>query len=93
MALGISGSDRSSQMIGSDVAIAYMDGLLGTTADYNISGQFPVSNSLLIKIRNDYNFIEVSAASIWRKFRILLLPFKRTYNPITLKLLKILNKN
>lgn len=44
MAFGISGSETSSQMIGSDLAIAYMDGLLGTTADYNISGKFPVSN-------------------------------------------------
>ncbi|KFM69991.1 Protein Skeletor, isoforms B/C, partial [Stegodyphus mimosarum] len=33
-------------MIGSDVAVAYMDGLLGITADYNISGKFPCSNVL-----------------------------------------------
>ncbi|XP_054710992.1 protein Skeletor, isoforms B/C-like [Uloborus diversus] len=46
MALGISGSETSSQMIGADVAISYMDGLLGTTADYNISGKFPCSNVL-----------------------------------------------
>lgn len=46
MALGISGSDTKSQMIGSDVAVSYMDGLLGTTADYNISGKFPCSNVL-----------------------------------------------
>ncbi|XP_042900194.1 protein Skeletor, isoforms B/C [Parasteatoda tepidariorum] len=46
MALGISGSENSSQMIGSDVAVCYMDGLLGTAADYNISGKFPCSNVL-----------------------------------------------
>ncbi|GFU22530.1 hypothetical protein NPIL_175341 [Nephila pilipes] len=46
MALGISGSETSSQMVGADVAVAYMDGLLGTTADYNISGKFPCTNVL-----------------------------------------------
>ncbi|KAF8786535.1 Protein Skeletor like protein [Argiope bruennichi] len=46
MALGISGSETSSQMEGADVVVAYMDGLLGVTADYNISGKFPCTNVL-----------------------------------------------
>ncbi|KAG8187273.1 hypothetical protein JTE90_019162 [Oedothorax gibbosus] len=46
MAVGISGSPTSSQMVGSDVAISYMDGLLGTVADYNVSGKYPCTNVL-----------------------------------------------
>lgn len=42
MAFGISGSDNSSKMIGSDVALAYMETHLGFTRDYNITGAFPV---------------------------------------------------
>ena len=40
---GISGSDNSSQMIGSDVAISYIDRHLGYTFDYNITDRHPVS--------------------------------------------------
>nr|XP_046920523.1 protein Skeletor, isoforms B/C-like [Dermatophagoides farinae] len=46
MAFGISGSNNSSRMIGSDVAIAYMETHLGFTRDYNITGTFPCTNIL-----------------------------------------------
>lgn len=46
MALGISGSPTRSQMMDSDVAISYMNGLLGITADYNITGRYPCTNVL-----------------------------------------------
>nr|XP_027204866.1 protein Skeletor, isoforms B/C-like [Dermatophagoides pteronyssinus] len=46
MAFGISGSDNSSRMIGSDIAIAYMETHLGFTRDYNITGAFPCTNVL-----------------------------------------------
>lgn len=42
MAFGFSGSDNSSQMMGSDVSINYLETHLGYTKDYNISGPFPV---------------------------------------------------
>lgn len=38
---GISGSDNSSQMIGSDVSISYLEGHLGFTYDYNITDRHP----------------------------------------------------
>ncbi|CAG2120853.1 unnamed protein product, partial [Medioppia subpectinata] len=44
IAFGLSGSKNSSQMIGSDVAVSYLDGHLGYTNDYNISGKFPCTN-------------------------------------------------
>lgn len=43
MAFGISGSEERSQMIGADVAIAYVDGYRGFAADYNITALAPVS--------------------------------------------------
>lgn len=43
MSFGLSGSKTSSSMIGSDVAISYMDGHIGFTHDYNITDKFPVS--------------------------------------------------
>lgn len=46
-ALGISGAENRSQMIGSDVAISYLDGHLGFTYDYNISAKYPVSVPLV----------------------------------------------
>ncbi len=42
IAFGISGSKNSSQMIGSDIALSYLDQHLGVTQDYNITGKFPV---------------------------------------------------
>lgn len=42
IAFGISGSKNSSQMIGSDIALSYLDAHLGYTHDYNITGKFPV---------------------------------------------------
>ncbi|XP_016979035.2 protein Skeletor, isoforms B/C [Drosophila rhopaloa] len=41
MSFGISGSDVSSQMIGSDVVVAYMDEIRGYTVDYNITSLAP----------------------------------------------------
>lgn len=38
---GISGSDNSSQMVGADVAISYLDGHVGYTIDYNITDKHP----------------------------------------------------
>lgn len=43
MSFGISGSDTSSQMLGSDVAVAYIDGFRGYSVDYDISSLAPVS--------------------------------------------------
>ncbi|GAB6018408.1 hypothetical protein CHUAL_000123 [Chamberlinius hualienensis] len=37
MAFGISGSENSTTMIGADVVITYMDGLLGHVVDYNMT--------------------------------------------------------
>ncbi|KAH8276860.1 hypothetical protein KR026_001943, partial [Drosophila bipectinata] len=41
MSFGISGSDTSSQMIGSDVVVAYIDEIRGYTIDYNITSLAP----------------------------------------------------
>lgn len=38
---GISGSDNSSQMIGSDVSISYLESHVGYTIDYNITDKHP----------------------------------------------------
>lgn len=43
MSFGISGSEERSQMLGSDVAVAYMVGYSGYALDYNISALTPVS--------------------------------------------------
>lgn len=43
MAFGLSGSDQKSQMLGSDVAIAYIDGYRGFATDYNVTALTPVS--------------------------------------------------
>lgn len=53
MSFGLSGSDTASQMLGSDVAVAYIDGGRGYATDYNITSLAPVqkrkkSNSFLI---------------------------------------------
>lgn len=42
MSFGISGSDTSSQMSGADVVVAYIDGIRGYAADYNITSLAPV---------------------------------------------------
>lgn len=44
MSFGISGSETSSQMLGADVAVAYIDGFRGYTTDYNITSLAPVRN-------------------------------------------------
>lgn len=43
MAFGISGSNERSQMLHSDVAVAYIDGFRGFAVDYNIGSLAPVS--------------------------------------------------
>lgn len=42
MSFGISGSETSSQMLGSDVVVAYIDGFRGYATDYNITSLAPV---------------------------------------------------
>lgn len=42
MAFGISGSPEQSQMLGSDVTVAYVDGYRGFATDYNITALTPV---------------------------------------------------
>lgn len=42
MSFGLSGSQDSSQMLGSDVAVAYIDGYRGFATDYNITALTPV---------------------------------------------------
>lgn len=46
ISFGLSGSDNSSRMIGSDVAISWLDGHLGHTVDYNITDYYPCTNVL-----------------------------------------------
>ncbi|XP_018791491.1 PREDICTED: protein Skeletor, isoforms B/C isoform X1 [Bactrocera latifrons] len=41
MSFGISGSDTSSQMIGADVVVAYIDDIRGYSVDYNITSLAP----------------------------------------------------
>lgn len=41
MSFGISGSDSMSQMLGSDVVVAYIDGHRGYSVDYNITSLAP----------------------------------------------------
>jgi len=43
MAFGLSAAENKSEMIGSDVAVAYTDGYLGYATDYNITAKAPVS--------------------------------------------------
>jgi len=43
MAFGLSAAENKSEMIGSDVAVAYIDGYLGYATDYNITAKAPVS--------------------------------------------------
>lgn len=42
LAFGISGSKEQSQMIGADVAVAYINGYQGFVTDYNIIALTPV---------------------------------------------------
>lgn len=37
MAFGISGSETKSQMLGADIAVAFVDGYRGYANDYNIT--------------------------------------------------------
>lgn len=42
MSFGLSGSETSSQMLGADVVVAYIDGARGYATDYNITSLAPV---------------------------------------------------
>lgn len=42
MSFGISGSESASQMLGSDVVVAHIDGFQGYATDYNITSLAPV---------------------------------------------------
>lgn len=42
MSFGLSGSEHSSQMIGADVVVAYIDKIRGFAIDYNITSLAPV---------------------------------------------------
>lgn len=44
MSFGLSGSDTSSQMLGADVAVAFIDGARGYATDYNITSLAPVNS-------------------------------------------------
>jgi len=46
MAFGISGAQNRSEMLGSDVAIAYRDGFRGYATDYNITALSQVMQTL-----------------------------------------------
>ncbi|XP_053202409.1 protein Skeletor, isoforms B/C-like [Panonychus citri] len=46
IAFGLSGSPNRTQMIGSDVAISYIDGHFGKTDDYNLTEKYPCTNVL-----------------------------------------------
>lgn len=48
MSFGLSGSDTSSQMLGADVVVAYIDGARGYATDYNITSLAPVSSQLCL---------------------------------------------
>lgn len=42
MAFGLSGSNERSEMLGADVAVAYIDEYRGFASDYNITALSPV---------------------------------------------------
>lgn len=46
MAFGISGSGNSTQMVGSDVAVCYIDGHYANAVDYNVTDKHPCINVL-----------------------------------------------
>ncbi|KAM7281996.1 hypothetical protein ISCGN_002154 [Ixodes scapularis] len=46
IALGISGSSTSSQMVGADAVVCLIDGHYANAVDYNISDTFPCTNVL-----------------------------------------------
>lgn len=61
MSFGLSGAVDRSQMMGADVAVAYMDGFRGYATDYNITALSPVSmipavEQLFEVIRNKFIF-------------------------------------
>ena len=78
MAFGLSGSMQKSEMLGADVAIAYLDGALGYATDYNITAKAPVSKS-------GYIFKSVTNYPLSRYFSTFFVP-----GPTSLSLSKIL---
>lgn len=46
IAVGLAGPDSNKPMIGSDVAIVYINGYLGHASDYNLTAKFPCTNVL-----------------------------------------------
>lgn len=48
MAFGFSGSEEKPQMLGSDIAITYIDGFRGQAIDYNITDKSPVCINIII---------------------------------------------
>lgn len=58
MSFGLSGSETSSQMLGADVAVAYIDGARGYTTDYNISSLAPVNTSPILA-KNSHLFFSL----------------------------------
>lgn len=68
MSFGISGSESSSQMLGADVAVAYIDGVRGYAIDYNITSLAPVcytSDSFSSTVTNWITFF--SACKCWAR--------------------------
>lgn len=51
MSFGLSGSDSSSQMLGADVVVAYIDGARGYATDYNITSLAPVRSYKIICLK------------------------------------------
>jgi hypothetical protein len=63
MAFGLSAAANKSEMIGSDVAVAYIDGYLGYAADYNITAKAPVSYYIInIILENKINLLNENNA-------------------------------
>jgi hypothetical protein len=55
MAFGLSAAENKSEMIGSDVAVAYIDGYLGYATDYNVTAKAPVSHcSTIIAMKSNF---------------------------------------
>lgn len=60
MSFGLSGSKEKSQMLGADVAVAYIDGYRGFSTDYNITALSSVSPNSHFPMRS-VNFFVFSA--------------------------------
>lgn len=65
MSFGLSGSEDSSQMLGSDVAVAYIDGYRGFATDYNITALSPVKKLLIYQKYDLYTYFSFSVLKCW----------------------------